>query len=634
MDKYDDHYARWSYEQLLLQQPHISFEGLWRLGFLHYIVCPSLDTARTLDGETLRAWFDHKCRVITAPVQLVAACPDGAEKVPERSAEDRAVLAGAPRTRRDALVDMSVALPPEFPAFTIDNPGGDVVLVTNRPLTADEQSQAESTYRRLGHFAPLHFGTDAKRNFEQEKFRFNLAPLSQGDINLIPSRRLGSSVGRALRFLVEEDEQIWVRQGHALLAALDSTPDGLLPDSWVTSRKLSCLVDATVFAPENLRTYLSLYDTVCLTVPLETEFDKNLAALGVKPDELLSVVQTGRVRLLLPQALDRYPRRWLSAVAETAPQNMMLSRRLAAATIADARRRVPLLYPPLAPRERYALLHALSVHAEELVGATRKETFIKLVGKLGDSWSGAEWAVQTRGAMGTAHHGIGMIAAEIYERVTGRDLRIELWSASQKVEWAAALSAHAFPSAAHGHDEANACDLVSGLYGPTGARRSVVAPLAALSAINDLLAIDNRVSIVHFAKEFSSAEVNRLRDLVLRLTRENVDPDYLAHAIDGFNAEVRRYEKRPDLLKSVNVVGFFSAGAVAAGAVDPEIQKVVPLAGMLLGFVVNRIIDELPRYSATGGRVVDFLNSALTGRASPDAVLVARARREIGRLKT
>jgi hypothetical protein len=161
-----------------------------------------------------------------------------------------------------------------------------------------------------------------------------------------------------------------------------------------------------------------------------------------------------------------------------------------------------------------------------------------------------------------------------------------------------------------------------------------VAPRAALAAINDLLAIDSRVAIVDFAKEFSSSEVSRLRELVLRLARENVDPDYLAQAISSFNAEVRRYEKRPDLLKSVNVVGMFSAGAVAAGAVDPALQKVVPLAGMLLGFVVNRIIDEIPRISGTGGRVVDFLNSALTGRLNPDAVLVARARKEIARLKT
>jgi hypothetical protein len=324
----------------------------------------------------------------------------------------------------------------------------------------------------------------------------------------------------------------------------------------------------------------------------------------------------------------------LSAVAEAAPKSMMLSRRLAAATIADARRRIPLLYPPLAPRERYALLHAIAEHAEDLVGAKQKEKFVKFVGELGSTWSGAEWAVQVKGAMGTSHLGVGMIAAAVYEQVTGRDLRIELWSAAQKVEWAAALGAHAFPSAAHGYDEANACDLVAGLYGPTSSRLPAVAPRAALAAINDLLAIDSRVAIVDFAKEFSSSDVSRLRELVLRLARENVDPDYLAQAISSFNAEVRRYEKRPDLLKSVNVVGMFSAGAVAAGAVDPALQKVVPLAGMLLGFVVNRIIDEIPRISGTGGRVVDFLNSALTGRVNPDAVLVARAGKEIARLKT
>jgi hypothetical protein len=160
-----------------------------------------------------------------------------------------------------------------------------------------------------------------------------------------------------------------------------------------------------------------------------------------------------------------------------------------------------------------------------------------------------------------------------------------------------------------------------------------LAPQAALSTIKDLLAIDNRVSVVEFAREFSSADIQRLRDLVLRLTRENIDPDYLNDAIQKFNAEVRHYEKRPDLLKSLNLVGLISAGVVATGVVDPSIQKLVPLAGILLGFLVNRIIDEVPRYSGSVGSLVDFLNSVLALKANAGAVLVARARKDIARLK-
>jgi hypothetical protein len=76
-----------------------------------------------------------------------------------------------------------------------------------------------------------------------------------------------------------------------------------------------------------------------------------------------------------------------------------------------------------------------------------------------------------------------------------------------------------------------------------------------------------------------------------------------------------------------------SASAVAFGAVDSSIRDVVPIAGALLGFLINRIVDEIPRRSALAGTVVDFLNAMLTGKASAAPVLVARARKDVARLK-
>jgi hypothetical protein len=438
MTAYDDHYARWSYEQLLMQQPHIDFHGLWRKGYHHYILCPDVESARTAEGEDLRRWFDHSCRAITAPVELVASCPPDAERVPERSSAERALLAGAPRNRRDLLVDLGLLLPLEFPPFTIDNPDADIVMVTHRALTPDETAQTRSAYTSLGYHVPLKFSVDTKRNPEHEEFRHSVG---QGDIALIPSRRLASKAGRELRFLVEDDEQFWVENRNAVLTTFHTKPATLLPDAWASTRSLSCLVDATVFAPDNMRAYLSLYDTVYLALPIASAFEQNCAALGVTSGELLQLVQTGRVKVILPQSVDRYPVQWLNSAAEAASGNLLLSRRLAAATISDARRRMPFLFAPLSPTERYGLLHALAIHAQDLVGEAKRQQFVRFVAELGSAWSQAEWSVQSRGAMGTSHVGIGCVASAIYEQVTGQDLRLELWTAAQKVEWAAALGA-------------------------------------------------------------------------------------------------------------------------------------------------------------------------------------------------
>jgi hypothetical protein len=480
-------------------------------------------------------------------------------------------------------------------------------------------------------YMPLKFSIDPTRNPEKESFRFELG---KGDIDLIPSRRFASKSGHDLKLLIEDDEQFWVDNRNAVLATFHTEAAKLLPRKWAPKRFLSCLVDASVFQPENIRTYLSLYDTVYLVLPLRESFERNCAALGVSSSELQGLIRTDRVKVLLPQSIDRYPESWLSSVAEAVPQNLLFSRRLAAATISEARRRVPLLYTPFSPVERYELLHAISSHAEEFVGAKDSRQFIHFITEFGEALSQVEWSVQSRGAMGTAHLGIGGIAAAIYEQITGRDLRLELWEAARKVEWAAVFGAHVFPDASESYDESVACNLVASIYGPNTRKGIAIAPRSTLSAITDLLAVDNEVPVLEFAKEFSSADIYRLRNLVLRLARENVESDSLSDAIARFNAEVHRYEKRPDLLKSLNVVGLFSAGAVACGVIDPSIQKIVPLAGILLQFILNQAIDILPRLSVTTGLVVDSLNSILARHANVEAVLVARTRKDVARLKS
>jgi hypothetical protein len=261
-------------------------------------------------------------------------------------------------------------------------------MVTTRALTISETEQAQSSYASLGCFRPLKFSVDSTRNPAKEEFRFRLG---QGDINLIPSRCLASN-SRSLRFLVEEDEQFWVDNRRAILTTYHTKPSALLPSEWASTRTLSCLVDATIFVPDNIRTYLSLYDTVYLALPLAEAFEKNCIALGVTPRELQELVHTGRIKVVLPQPIDRYPEQWLSAVAEATPQNLLFSRRLASATISDARRRVPFLYTPLSPAERYALLHALATNAKELVGEGKSKHLIHLVAELGHTWSQAEWS--------------------------------------------------------------------------------------------------------------------------------------------------------------------------------------------------------------------------------------------------
>ncbi|MDA8153507.1 MAG: hypothetical protein M0003_12525 [Acidithiobacillus sp.] len=629
---YDDRYARWSYEQLLLQQPHVAYEGLWRIDWYHFIVCPNLETAKAADGSDLATWFNNNCCVIGARIEMVISCPPGAERVPERTAEDRAALIGAPRNRRDILVDMGLILPKTFPPFTIRFSDGNVVLVTKECLDLSQKEEAHKAFLSVG-YGTLRFDTDPIWDSEKDDFR-NLG--RQGDLDLLPSRRLPTRIGSSLRLLLEEDEDFWIDNRDQVLAAPHMDPNSLLPETWQSSKHTSCFVEATALPPHNIRTYLSIYDTVHLALPIAEQFPQACEAMGVTPTELRKLVEIGRLKIVLPQPLDRYRPDWLSNLADNAPHGLLFSRRLAAATIVDARRRIPLLHPPLGPSDRYLLVHTLLANSGKLVTADKEKQLVASLKYLSSAWAQTEWLVQSRGAMGITTLGVGGLSATLFEGVTGRDLRLEFWSAGLKVSWAAALGSHAFPfkSEGHNYDETAYCDFVASVYSPIKNLNVSTVPPLALTAVEDILAIDNDVPVLDFAEEFSSVTIRRLRDFVFNISKDNLDKESLDSAIRSFNREVRHYEKRADRLKYVDIVGLLAGGLTAAGAVvNPDIARMIPLAGQILGILLRIAVDEAPRRYEDAGRIVDFLNAVLAFQSNSDAVLVARARKDVAALK-
>ncbi|EYF05738.1 hypothetical protein [Chondromyces apiculatus] len=619
-----DYYARWSYEQLIQLQPHIHFEGLWALAGKYFVVCPEVHEARASDGEALSPWFEQHCRVLGASVEIVEAPPAGSERVAERSSADRALLRGSPRTVGQLFTELAVSLPRNFPEFFLENAGGLITVVTSSTLSDDQCMRFLSECDRLGDDVPIKFEVRSAQHASVDPFRVSVRRVG---INLIPCRHLPSNLGRDLRFAIEEDEDFWTANREKILGSYTVDRADVLGTRWSSRDTLACVVDALGRQRHNIRSHLSLYERVYLVMPLAEHFDTACSGLAVTQDELLELVALDRVRLLLPQSVDRYPLTWLSKVAEKSPLALLPSRRLLAGVIADSRCRIPLVYPPLSPRDRYLTLNALARAAHSTSDEGVKSLMLRMTQELGNSWSSVDASLHYGGAMGSASCGIGWLTAAAYEHVSGKDLRIEMSTAGMKVEWAAALGAHLFPIVGEGYDETAACDLVAGLYGPA-ASGSVVPP-AALSTIDDILALDSRVPVVAFAKEFSTTNVNRLRELVLRLTRENIDPEFLSAAIEKFNADVRHYERRPDLLKTVNIVGHLSAAVTATQLVDPGVMRFLPILWTALAFLLARLIDEVPDKNGAAGAVIDYLNGVLASKPNSEVVLVARAKKHV-----
>jgi hypothetical protein len=464
----DPYYARWSYERLLLLQPHIRVAGLWRHDQWFYAVCPDLEEGLTADdGQQLSKWFNNKGRAASSPIRLVSRAPDGAVRVRERSAKELAELRGVPLTVANVETCLAVSLPVGFPDFRLQTIPPDAYVYVASQLTPAQRRILEERLEPLRGGLRLTVIVDTEQACQPPSMK-------PAGLELIASKRLPSGFGGAVKRALEEDEEFWVRERQTVLASDFRKPAEFLPDAFCQNDS-RCLVNASVFPPKNLRTYLSLYRNVAIVMPLAGSYPAILKSLRVNEDELIELARRRRIQFLLPQPVIRYPPRLLARLAELEEQHpLLLSRRLAAATIADCRRRIPLLYPPFGIAERRLLLEGLATLTAATAGIAKP-----IVTELGRIWSSVEDNVEFRGAMATGFNGVGALSSAVLKHLTGNNQFLELCTAASSVEWAAALNATVFPVDVEGYSQQAATELCASLYSGVSTERALSSSLKA-----------------------------------------------------------------------------------------------------------------------------------------------------------
>jgi hypothetical protein len=626
-----------SYERLLLQQPHVEVRGLWQLGGSFYIECPGLADARTIDGHPLVSWFDGSCRVICSPVSLTQAHPTGATLVEDRSLEEIALLCGEARTTRDVFTDLALALPKDFPNFTVPHGNDGIVhLVFQHPLSAEQNVLLRSTYARLGMHPNVRVEVDPSTDPALAEFRHppelrHIVP----DVELLPSKRLPAGVSRDVRFLVEADEDFWSGNRVALFSEGPPTIAQVVPQGW-RGDESRCLLN-TARRPGNIRHALTLYDEVLLVMPTADRAEAVFGELRLPMGALPELARSGRLKFLLPEAIDRYPAAILAGIAAEAPESLLLSRRLATASIVELRRRVPFLFPPLRMSGRRQLLEALYLAGQKAPDVQTRSVVSEMALALGRAWMGAEVIVGRAGAAATPVLGMApVIAASILAKTQRNPLEALIDSAAS-VEWAAPFGAHVFPLVEGGEREDTVTDLMASLYSGLAPGSTMLVPVTAHNVIDGMLSIDGDSDIVEFARTLGAADIRRFRELVHRTCRENLDPDFLQQRLTEFNREVRAYERHPDRWRSWNVLGLLGAlvpvvvGA-ASGPAGPQalasLRSAVPLGLWMLQFMLALLGEDYVHKNKAVGTLLDSVN-AVMARGSPDAVLVCRMRKHL-----
>lgn len=442
-----------------------------------------------------------------------------------------------------------------------------------------------------------------------------------GDIDLIPSRRLPNNFSKELKQLYEEDEDFWIDRCMNVLTTTQITVKDILPKTF-SNRGSRCLVDAAVFPTKNLRTYLTLYRYVTLVMPLTDSYSNALATLQVKQQELVELAKRGRVQFLLPQSLDRYPLSLLQDLADVAPSSLLFSRRLASITIIDSRRRMPLLYPPFGTLERAEFLRTLE---RAKLDPIIKNVADALGGELAQIWTNAESSVHYRGAMATGTLEAGPIIAAIYKQLTGRDVFLELCSASSSVEWAGALGATVFPVEVDGgYSEQVACELCASAYSGIKKEKIPTSFGEVETIVQGLLTLDNDAPILEVAEVFSNRDVDRIGQIVQKIAENSLTEDALSCEIQKINEKVEAYERHSDRLNRLNLTGLSAALAGITLLSNPTATAYIPLTQ----WIVEYLLKNADPRKDFGGYFIDWirgLNTWTTG----DIVLVSRLRAKL-----
>lgn len=611
------------YEQLLLAQVHVPAKGLWHADDRFFVELPGgEDPAHlmTSEGEPLASWLKAHRGSFASELIFVSQLPEGARRVPTRDAAALARLDGESRNRAEVDLDFGLALPRDFPPYALeaklDTSPRTVLLCTEAPLTDEERGQAVGAWAQLKSPLVLEFLVDATM---QGRPKEGLKRMD-GDITLLASRRLPTNLGQEARWAYEEDEQLWCDHRERLLSTDDVKLRDVLPRA-VRSDASACVLAASPGAPPNPRMFLPIYEQVILGAPLAERYDEFLASINAPLNDVVELARDGRVRFIAPQSPDRYPSELISRLSEEAPESIIFSRRLAAAMVIDARRRMPLFYPPVGIDDRHKMLTVLAHLGDEVRGQDVEAKWLSAVSaEVQRHWAGAERLLHRYGATAALFDGLGALAARLIRTYHGRDLLIEMMSAGASVQWAAALDATIVPQSHASYSEDAAVEYCATLYSGV-APKPVSLPRGDMTAVvQGLLCIDNDAPIKEIASVFSGTDLDRLRSVVSDIAKSNLDPDFLREAIEGFNAKVKRYERNAARLAKLNLVG--AAAALAALAAVPA-SPTIPITLWAIGQLLTG-----PEPGGRAGHLIDTVRGA-NSWTTPGVVLVSRLAREL-----
>ncbi|NOJ25727.1 hypothetical protein [Vibrio coralliilyticus] len=379
--------------------------------------------------DELSKEFDESIRYITAPVFLEQSVPAQFEYELEQISDSKipSNFEGFPLTRFDIFNHIS-CLSKSYVVTGIDTDHSEQTTT----ITLKGHMSSETKNELEAHLAKLGF-----------PFKFLVVGGGSHPLEITPENEVFSiTSSRAQAHLncdfLERDENLWFKNVEAFYDGSFKKDDLYFYDS----NKTSCLVNFSLFQNANLRNHLLLYDTVYCELPLQERMSDFLNEQMISRDELLHLVQRGRLKIVNTQPESRLDYGFLNEVYQTCPNSVVSRRALAALNAIDL----------VSINQSYIMNHAsselnLNRFIKEISALTRIDQALlsKLMlwpkFALRHSFSSLHQA----GPKGIASYGVNNPISAIFKQMGSDKIGFEFTVSSDQIHLAHALDSTYFP---------------------------------------------------------------------------------------------------------------------------------------------------------------------------------------------
>lgn len=392
-------------------------------------------------------------------------------------------------------------------------------------------------------------------NYELPDYKYQQKESNtQGNLTLVAGRYLKNNQPKEILEKYEEDQDFWLEKRINVFSDTNFTRDECLTDSFKYSQN-RCFVDASVFPRNNIREYVSLYDTVIIAIPL-TDASSNQSfydIFKINKIELLELVRRGRIKFVAFQNLQRYDSTFLADVLSVDSECVLFSRRLAAASLLSIREKTGLFGMAFDSDTQYKIL-------KEFYNSNNDALKI-LAESLPTNIAFLEYGINQRGALGVSQFCGASFAAQIYKS-RGRDYSIELMTSAMSLEFSLGLGAHHFPFEHKDYSEVNACKILNGIYNGVQQSHNELREVEIQNLLSNILTINNDMNVLELDDTLS--KYNRRMIPAILKEYSNLTPEELSFKMYSLNKEITKIEKRKEKLALLDLSGF---APVVAGAV-------------------------------------------------------------------